>query len=90
MTATRAGWREVARRAGGDVELSILWNESRSRVKVLVSDRSLCNFVDLEVDSADALTAFHEAFADATSRLSAGESESALSERLSTGTNRKD
>jgi hypothetical protein len=90
VTATRAGWREVARRAGGDVEVSILWNESRSRVKVLVSDRSLCTFVDLEVDSGDALTAFHEAFADATSRLSAGEPERALSERLSTGTNRKD
>lgn len=90
MSATHAEWREMARRTGGDVEVSILWNESRSRVKVTVSDRSLCNYVDLEVDSGDALTAFQEAFADATSRLSAGDLGSALSERPSTGTNRKD
>ena len=90
MTSTHAEWRELARRAGGDVEVSILWNESRSRVKVMVSDTRQCNYVDLEVDSHDALHAFREAFADATSHLSAADLESALAERLPPGTNRKD
>jgi hypothetical protein len=90
MTSTRSEWRELARRAGGDVEVSILWNESLSRVKVMVSDKRLCNFVDLEVDSGDALKAFHEAFADATSRLSAGDLGASLSGRLPTGTKRRD
>lgn len=90
MTSTRAVWREMARRAGGDVEVSILWNESLNRFKVMASDKRLCHYVDLEVESGDALHAFYEAFADATSRLSVGELQAALSERLSTGTNRKD
>ena len=90
MTSTRAEWREMARRAGGDVEVSILWNESLSHVKVMVSDKRLCNFVDLEVDSGDALKAFHEAFADATARLSAGDLGASLSDRLPTGMKRRD
>ena len=90
MTSTRAEWREMARRAGGDVEVSILWNESLSRFKVMVSDRRLCHYVDLEMESEGALQAFHEAFADASSRLPFGDLEASLSNRPSRGTNRKD
>jgi hypothetical protein len=91
VTSTGAAeWRELARRAGGGVEISILWNESLNRFKVMASDKRLCHYVDLEAESRDALHAFHEAFADATSRLPVGDLPAALSERLSTGTIRKD
>jgi hypothetical protein len=91
VTPTRpAEWREMARRAGGGVEVAILLNDSLNRAKVMVSDRRLCHYVDLDVGSGDALHAFHEAFADATSRLPAGDLQAALSDRLPTGTTRKD
>jgi hypothetical protein len=74
VTATAATqWRELARRTGDGVEVTLLWNRSVNRVKVAVSDEHLCHFVDLEVAEDDALSAFREPFADATSRLLAKE-----------------
>jgi hypothetical protein len=63
-------WRELARRSGEGVEVALLWNSFFSRVKVAVSDERLCHFVDLDVE-ADSLAAFHQPFADATSKLAA-------------------
>jgi hypothetical protein len=61
-------WRELARRSGEGVEVALLWNSFFSRVKVAVSDERLCHYVDLDIE-ADSLSAFHQPFADATSRL---------------------
>jgi hypothetical protein len=65
--ATR--WRELARRTGDGVEVALLWNKSVDLVKVVVSDRRLCHHVDLELAGPDALSAFHESFAHATTNL---------------------
>jgi hypothetical protein len=79
----------MARRAGGGVEVALLWNESLNRVKVTVSDRRQCHYVELEVEQEDELHAFHRPFADASSRLLANDLQAALSERLSTGSDQE-
>ena len=88
MTST-AEWREIARRAGGGVEVMLLWNGSLNRVKVTVSDRRQCHYLELEVDPGDELRVFHQPFADATSRLLTNDLQPALSERLSTGSDQE-
>jgi hypothetical protein len=72
----------MARRAENDVEVALLWNESLSRIKVLVSDRQLCHYLDFEVEQPDALKAFQLSFAEATTRLLTSDLQAALSERL--------
>ena len=62
-------WRELARRSGDGVEVALLWDKSVDLVKVVVSDGRLCHHVDLELAGADALSAFHESFAYATTTL---------------------
>jgi hypothetical protein len=62
-------WRQLARRTGDGVEVLLLWNKSVDLVKVVVSDGRLCHHVDLELAGADALSAFHESFAHATTNL---------------------
>ena len=69
MTPAATTWRELARRTGNGVEVTLLWNGSVNRVKVAVSDGRLCHHLDFEVDDADALGAFHRPFAYATSQL---------------------
>ena len=62
-------WRELARRTGNGVEVALLWNPSANRVKVAVSNAELCHHVDFEIAGADALSAFHQPFAQATTNL---------------------
>ncbi|MGH3081247.1 MAG: hypothetical protein ACRDNH_08960 [Gaiellaceae bacterium] len=62
-------WRELARRAGDGIEVAVLWNSSVNRLKVAVSDERLCHHLDFELDDADAINAFREPFADATTHL---------------------
>jgi hypothetical protein len=70
VTPTAAtNWRELARRTGNGVEVALLWNQTRRCVKVAVSDGRLCHHVDLELTGADALRAFEEPFAHASSQL---------------------
>jgi hypothetical protein len=70
VTPTAAtNWRELARRTGNGVEVALLWNQARGCVKVAVSDARLCHHVDLELTGADALRAFEEPFAHASSVL---------------------
>jgi hypothetical protein len=69
-TAGSERWVELSRRAANDVEVALLWDSSRNRVKVAVSDDRLCHYLDFEVTRADALSDFHQRFTDATSRLS--------------------
>lgn len=70
-------WRELARRTGDGVEVALLWNPSANRVKVAVSDAQLCHHVDFEIAGADALNAFRQPFAQATTNLQPMSSEPA-------------
>jgi hypothetical protein len=83
VTASPAEWKQMARRAEDDVEVALLWNESLSRIKVLVSDRQQCHYLDFEVEQPNAVKAFQLPFAEATTRLLTSDLQAALSERLS-------
>ena len=84
MTSTSAAeWREMARRVGDGIEVALLWNGSLSRVKVMVSDRRLCHYLDLEVERPEAVSAFHRLFADAAPQLQTTDLQADLSRRLS-------
>jgi hypothetical protein len=72
----------MARRVGDGIEVALLWNGSLSRVKVMVSDRRQCHYLDLEVERADAVSAFHRRFADAAPQLQATDLQADLSRRL--------
>ena len=82
MTTSPAEWKQMARRAEDDVEVALLWNESLRRIKVLVSDRRMCHYLDFEVGRQDALKAFQLPFAEATTRLLTSDLQAALSQRL--------
>jgi hypothetical protein len=56
-------WRELASRAGDGLEIALLWTRSTERVRLTVLDRRLGESFDVEVDGADALTAFRHPFA---------------------------
>ena len=71
-TSGAADWVELATRAADGLEVVLLWDRSRNRVKVAVSDERLCHHLDLEVTRADALGAFHHPFAHAAARLADG------------------
>lgn len=82
MTSTSGPkWKEIARRVGGGVEVALLWNESLSLVKVLVTDRRQCHYLDFDVDGGAEKT-FRLPFAEATSRLQFADVQAALLERL--------
>lgn len=91
MTSTSAAvWRELARRTGDGIEVAVLWNVALNRVKVMVSDRRQCRFLDLELDRPDALTEFNDRFVDAVERLPVRDLESDLSEPVRRVATRED
>jgi hypothetical protein len=69
MSSLAFEWRELARRAGNGIEVALYWSSSTNRLKVAVSDNRLCHHLDFVVDDADAINAFREPFADATTHL---------------------
>jgi hypothetical protein len=73
----------MARRVGDGIEVALLWNGSLSRVKVCVSDQRLCQYLDLEVEHTEAVSAFHRLFAEAVPQLQATDLQADLSRRLS-------
>jgi hypothetical protein len=74
MTVTGpADWVELAKRASNGLEVTLLWNRSSNRVKVVVSDERLCHHLDFDVARADALSAFYHPFADAVARAQAND-----------------
>lgn len=56
-------WRELATRPGDGLEIALLWSKSTDRVRITVLDQRLGEFFDIEVNGADALTAFQHPFA---------------------------
>ena len=61
-------WRELAARQGDGLEISLVWSKAADRVKVVILDATLGERFDIEVDGADALTAFEHPFAYAAHR----------------------
>jgi len=55
-------WRELASRDNDGIEVSLLWSKRADRVKVTVTDSKLDVEFELNVASADALTAFYHPF----------------------------
>jgi hypothetical protein len=60
--------RELDRRAGDGIHVALLWNSQTNRVWVTVEDDRTGEWFELEVDSADALSAFHHPYAYAQGR----------------------
>lgn len=56
-------WRELARREGDGLEITLLWSESTDRVKVAVLDQRFDALFEINIDGADALSAFEHPFA---------------------------
>ena len=56
-------WTELSSREGDGLAVSLLWNPATDRVKVTVADSRLDHDIELHVDGADALSAFHHPFA---------------------------
>ena len=56
-------WRELARREGDGLEITLLWSRSCDRVKVAVLDRRFDALFEIDIDGADALSAFEHPFA---------------------------
>ena len=75
MSSIAFEWRELAKRAGNGIEVALFWSSSTNRLKVAVSDDRLCHHLDFVVDDAEAINAFREPFADATTHLLAGTDE---------------
>ena len=69
MSSLAFDWRELDRRVGDGIQVALLWSSSTNRLKVAVSDDRLCHHLDFVVDDADAINAFREPFADATTHL---------------------
>ena len=69
MSTTATQWKELARRTGNGVEAALLWDESVSRVKVMVSDGRLCHQLEFEVGGPDELGSFARPFSEVVSQL---------------------
>jgi hypothetical protein len=55
--------RELARRAGDGIEVSLFWNHQTNRVTVRVDDARSGERFELAVDGRDALEAYNHPFA---------------------------
>ena len=55
--------RELDRRRHDGIDVTLLWNSQRERVSVAVEDERSGESFEFEVDSADALAAFHHPYA---------------------------
>ncbi len=62
-TTPRTELRELDRRRNDGIEVTLLWNSHTDRVSVAVNDERSGEAFEFEVDSADALAAFHHPFA---------------------------
>ena len=69
-TTTERAVRELDRRTGGGIDVRLLWSSQTNRVTVAVHDERSGECFELEVNSADALTAFHHPYAYAQASTS--------------------
>ena len=61
-TTTEIGVHELARRTNDGIEVRLLWNSQTDRVSVTVQDERSGEGFELQVDSTDALEAFHHPY----------------------------
>jgi hypothetical protein len=66
MRVTHDIWIDLADRESDGLEVTLLWSTASGRVKVAVCDSKLGQDFELDVDDADALSAFHHPFAYAS------------------------
>jgi hypothetical protein len=59
-------WTELAHRAGDGLSVTLLWSPSTNLVQVALVDERVGRRLELDVDPAEALTAFDHPFAYAT------------------------
>jgi hypothetical protein len=71
-TAEPGSWIELGKRSADGHEVLLLWNRSKNRVKVAVSDGWICHHLDFELVQPDMLSAFYEPFAHAAECLAPG------------------
>lgn len=62
-TTSEAEVRELDRRTNDGIDVRLLWHSRNNRVSVAVRDGRSGESFELEVDSSDALAAFHHPFA---------------------------
>ncbi len=55
--------RELDRRRNDGIDVTLLWNPQRNRASVTVKDERSGESFEFDVDSADALAAFHHPYA---------------------------
>jgi hypothetical protein len=65
-TNHRPAIRELDHRSNDGIDVTLLWDSDTKRVSIEVDDHRTGESFELEVDPADALTAFHHPFAYAT------------------------
>jgi hypothetical protein len=64
--------RELAYRSGGGIDVAMHWNQQTNKVTVTVYDAHADEGFALEVDSDNALDAYHHPFAYLTGRQTRG------------------
>ena len=55
--------RELDRRTSDGIDVRLLWNTQTNRVSVAVEDNRVDESFELEIEPADALSAFHHPYA---------------------------
>ena len=65
-TAAISDWKELARREGHGLVVSLFWSPAADRVKVAVADQMFAQELHVDVPGACALDAFYHPFAYAT------------------------
>jgi hypothetical protein len=67
-TIAHNDWRELARREGEGLVVTLLWSAAADRVRVTVADHVLDDELQLEIPGTCALDAFHHPLAYAAGR----------------------
>jgi len=65
-TSTEIAIRELDRRSAEGIEVTLLWHAETNRVFVIVADMRHGSSLELDVDPAEALDAFHHPYAYAS------------------------
>ena len=65
-TATDTGIRELDHRTSDGIDVTLLWSSDSDRVWIALRDDRFGEALELEVDPAQALAAFHHPYAYAT------------------------
>lgn len=73
MTATASTERrELAKRTGDGIEVTLYWNKPTDRVTIVVCDLRSDETLEFEIDGRAALDAFNHPYAYAVTRAQAG------------------